>query len=99
MALMNNKKQSAVRARNYSLVAVIFTLLACVATFFLGIMRGLRSMDLFTGLETEDLNRYLFVAGALVIIGIAAYAIMEPDRIRRFLSGRQARYGSNALIM
>lgn len=97
---MNNKKnQSAARARIYSLIALVFTLVACVATFFLGIMRGLRSMDLFTGLETEDLNRYLFVAGALVIIGVAAYAIMEPDRIRRMLTGRQARYGSNAFVM
>jgi ABC-type uncharacterized transport system involved in gliding motility auxiliary subunit len=96
---MNNKKQSPARTRNYSLVAVIFTLLACVATFFLGIMRGLRSMDLFTGLETEDLNRYLIAAAGLVILGVAAYAIMEPDRIRRFLTGRQARYGSNAVIM
>ncbi len=95
------KKQSAANTRTAwaPIAALIFTLLACIATFFLGIMRGLRSMELFTGLETEPLNRYLIVAAGLVILGLAAYAIMEPDRIRRLLTGRRARYGSNALIM
>ncbi|HLO18018.1 MAG TPA: GldG family protein, partial [Anaerolineales bacterium] len=34
-----------------------------------------------------------------IILGLAAYAIMEPDRVRRFFTGRQARYGSNTLVM
>jgi ABC-type uncharacterized transport system involved in gliding motility auxiliary subunit len=95
----NNKKQSAARARNYSLIALIFALLACIATFFLGVVRGLRSMELFTGLLAEDINRYLIVSVGLVILGLAAYAIMEPNKVRRFLTGRQARYGSNTIVM
>lgn len=94
---MKDKNQSA--ARNYSIIALIFALLACIATFFLGIMRGLISMQVFSGIPAEDANRYLIVSAGLIILGIAAYAIMEPDRVRRFLTGRQARYGSNALIM
>src|SRR5690349_3576439 len=96
MALMNNKNNSASR---YSVIALIFALLACIATFFLGIMRGLISMQVFSGMEAADANRYLLVAAGLIILGLAAYAIMEPDRVRRFFTGRQARYGSNALIM
>ena len=100
MALMDNKKtQSAVRVRNYSIIALIFALLACIATFVLGIMRGLFSMQLFSGFEVQDLNRYLMVSAGLIILGVATYAILEPDRVRRFLTGRQARYGSNALVM
>src|SRR5215211_5938867 len=100
MALMNNKKdQSNVRTRNFSIIALIFALLACIATFLLGIMRGLLSMQLFSGFEAQDLNRYLIVSAGLIILGLALYAIMEPDRVRRFLTGRQARYGSNALVM
>jgi ABC-type uncharacterized transport system involved in gliding motility auxiliary subunit len=97
MALMKEKNQSA--ARNYSILALIFALLACIATFFLGITRGLISMQVFSGLTAEDVNRYLMISAGLIILGIAAYAILEPDRVRRFLTGRQARYGSNALIM
>jgi ABC-type uncharacterized transport system involved in gliding motility auxiliary subunit len=96
---MHNQKQSATRARNYSILALVFALLACIATFFLGIMRGLLSMQMFTGLEAQDINRYLLISAGLIILGLSAYAIMEPDRVRRFLTGRQARYGSNALVM
>ena len=100
MKEMNDKKnQSAARARNYSIIALIFALVACIATFFLGITRGLVSMQVFTGLQAADVNRYLLVSAGLIILGLAAYAIMEPDRVRRFFTGRQARYGSNALVM
>jgi ABC-type uncharacterized transport system involved in gliding motility auxiliary subunit len=94
---MNDKNEST--ARNYSIIALIFALLACIATFFLGIMRGLISMQVFSGMEAEDANRYLLVSAGLIILGLAVYAIMEPDRVRRFFTGRQARYGSNALVM
>src|SRR5215208_7685751 len=95
----DNKKQSAARNARASIVALIFALLACIATFFLGIMRGLLSMQVFTGLQAEDINRYLIASAGLIVLGLAAYAIMEPDRVRRFLTGRQARYGSNAVVM
>lgn len=95
----DNQRQSTARTTKLSIVALVIALLACVATFFLGIMRGLLSMQVFTGLEAEQLNRYLIASAGFIILGIALYAIMEPDRVRRFLTGRQARYGSNALVM
>ena len=100
MKEMNEKSsQSVARTRNYSIIALIFALLACIATFFLGITRGLVSMQVFTGLQAADVNRYLLVSAGLIVLGLAVYAIMEPDRVRRFFTGRQARYGSNALVM
>jgi ABC-type uncharacterized transport system involved in gliding motility auxiliary subunit len=36
---------------------------------------------------------------ALMVIGFASYILLDPQRIRTVLSGRQASYGSNALIM
>lgn len=95
---MDNKKQST-RNRSASIVALVFALLACVATFFLAVMRGLSAMQLFSGLEVQDLNRYLLIGAGLMILGVASYAIIEPDLVRRFMTGRQARYGSNTLIM
>jgi ABC-type uncharacterized transport system involved in gliding motility auxiliary subunit len=96
---MNDKKNSTARNRSASIIALVFALLACIATFFLAITRGLVSMQIFSGLTAEEVNRYLLVSAGLIILGLAAYAVMEPDRVRRFFTGRQARYGSNALVM
>jgi ABC-type uncharacterized transport system involved in gliding motility auxiliary subunit len=98
MALMNNRKnQPAWRA--YTLAALILAALACIATFFLALVRGLVSMQIFTVANTDNLNRYLLVSAGVIVLALAIYAILEPDRISRFISGRQARYGSNALVM
>jgi ABC-type uncharacterized transport system involved in gliding motility auxiliary subunit len=34
-----------------------------------------------------------------VIIGLALFAVLDPNRVRAALTGRQARYGSNALVL
>lgn len=36
---------------------------------------------------------------AAAVIGLAAYALMDPAAVRQFLSGREAKYGSNSLVM
>lgn len=97
MALMNEKKNSS-PTRRYSVIALLFAALACIATFFLAITRGLISLQVFSGLEVQDVNRYLIISAGLIILGLAVYAILEPERVRRFFTGRQARYGSNSLI-
>jgi ABC-type uncharacterized transport system involved in gliding motility auxiliary subunit len=35
----------------------------------------------------------------IVVLGVAAFALLDPQRVRTSLTGRQARYGSNALVM
>ncbi|HET9913549.1 MAG TPA: Gldg family protein [Anaerolineales bacterium] len=94
---MNKKKQSTAR---YSIAALIFALLACIATFFLAIMAGLAKVGSLTVWTVEDiLQRYIPISAGLLVLGLAAYMILEPDRVRSFLTGRQARYGSNAIVM
>jgi ABC-type uncharacterized transport system involved in gliding motility auxiliary subunit len=92
-----NKKQPS--TRNYSFIALIFALLACIATFFLAIIAGLAQMGSLSIWDAETARRYLLIGAGLVILGLAVYMIMEPDRVRRFFTGRQARYGSNAIVM
>jgi ABC-type uncharacterized transport system involved in gliding motility auxiliary subunit len=41
----------------------------------------------------------LAISAAMVFLGLAFFALLDPQRVRVLLSGRQARYGSNALIM
>jgi ABC-type uncharacterized transport system involved in gliding motility auxiliary subunit len=47
----------------------------------------------------REWNLYVQVGVALVVFGLALFAFLDPDRVRRAFSGRQARYGSNALVM
>lgn len=42
---------------------------------------------------------YTQISVAVILLGLALYVLMAPDNVRRFLTGRQVRYGSNALIM
>jgi ABC-type uncharacterized transport system involved in gliding motility auxiliary subunit len=35
----------------------------------------------------------------MILIGLASFALLDPDRVRRMFSGRQARYGSNAFVL
>jgi len=35
----------------------------------------------------------------LIPIGLAVFALMDPERVRQALTGRQARYGSNTLVL
>src|SRR5215211_1660478 len=94
MALMNNQTQY-----KYSFIALIVSLLALIATVLLGITHGLAAMQVFTVASVANLQNYLLISAGIVILGLATYAIMEPDRVRRLLTGRQARYGRKALIM
>lgn len=44
-------------------------------------------------------NLYIQIGLGLFIIGLALFAILDPERVRVALTGRQARYGSNVLVM
>ena len=47
----------------------------------------------------REWNLYLQISLALIVIGLAIYAILDPDGVRKALTGRQAKYGSNALLL
>ena len=47
-------------------------------------------------------KRFDWVLGlflGLIVIGVALYGILDPGRVRLALTGRQARYGSNATVL
>jgi ABC-type uncharacterized transport system involved in gliding motility auxiliary subunit len=41
----------------------------------------------------------LQISLAVIVLGLALFVFMDPQRAREALTGRQARYGSNALLM
>ncbi len=98
--MKNKKKQSAIGVRTWApIAALILAALTAVAALFLGITLGLTSMQVFTVPNVGNLRNWLLGSLGLAILFLGVYAILEPDKVRRFFTGRQARYGSNALIM
>lgn len=85
----------------YAFIGLIVALIACVATGLIGSANVLIGIGMFTlaAAQQETLTLILQISIALLVIGLAVYAILVPDTIRRFLTGRQARYGSNSLIL
>jgi ABC-type uncharacterized transport system involved in gliding motility auxiliary subunit len=83
----------------YAIIALIVTLLATIAVVLIALVKGAASLQLYTPPDPNILNRGLYIGIAVIVLGLATYAMMEPGNVRRFFTGRQARYGSNTLIM
>ncbi|MEK6222402.1 MAG: GldG family protein [Chloroflexota bacterium] len=47
----------------------------------------------------REFNLNLQISLGLIVIGIAAFVMLDPGSTREFFGGRQARYGSNALVL
>ena len=63
------------------------------------IVKLLVFIGLYAPPDQKIINLILWISLGLAIVGLALYALFDPQRIREFLSGRQARHGSNAIIM
>ena len=90
------KKQS--NAERYAFIGLIVAGIALIVTILLGLVAGLIAIKFVPAINV-NLNLWISISAALVVLGLAAYAIMAPDKVARFFTGRQARYGSNTLVM
>lgn len=64
---------------------------------YLAILAALTSISLYV--IQREWNLYLQISLGVVLLGLAIFALLDPGRVRTALTGRQARYGSNALVM
>jgi len=80
----------------YSLILSGLGLLTIISVL---IVRAFAAVNLYTPPDAELLNRILIIGVAVLIIGLAIYALLDPERVRKFLTGRQVRYGSNSMIL
>ncbi len=47
----------------------------------------------------REWNLYLQISLGVIVLGLALFAVLDPERVRTILTGRQARYGSNTIVM
>lgn len=85
----------------YAVIGLIVALVACIATGLIGFANLLGSIGMFPLPENiqAGVDIALQISVGLLIVSLAVSAILNPDGVRRFLTGRQARYGSNSLIL
>ena len=93
---MAKKRQTS--AQRNAIWALVLAGVACVATGLIGLVRGTIALQLYP-VEPAPWNRALGISAALILAGLAIYSILVPERVRQLLTGRQARYGSNALVL
>jgi ABC-type uncharacterized transport system involved in gliding motility auxiliary subunit len=93
---MDNKKNSPAR---YAVIGLVIAALGCVATGLLAIVQGTVALKLYTPASAGQILQWIGISAAVLVLGLAVYGILNPDGVRRFFSGRQARYGSNTVIM
>jgi ABC-type uncharacterized transport system involved in gliding motility auxiliary subunit len=55
--------------------------------------------SLALGLILKKFNLPVQISLGLGVIGFAAFIIFDPDNVRRFIKGRQARHGTNAFLL
>jgi len=83
----------------YEKIALIVSLVALVATVLLALVKGTMALKMFTPENPDSYTMALTISAGITLLGLAVYALLAPDNVRKFLTGRQARYGSNALVM
>ncbi len=64
---------------------------------YLSLIAALAAAGLY--IVQRSWNFPLQICLGLIVIGLALFAILDPERARVALTGRQARYGSNALVL
>ncbi|MGD0610355.1 MAG: GldG family protein [Anaerolineales bacterium] len=83
----------------YASIGLWISGVAVLAGIILLIVKLIAFMGLYTISNTKAFNWGLLGCLSLLIIGLAVYALMDPNRVRQLITGRQARYGSNAVIL
>src|SRR5258708_3146287 len=91
------KKKS--KSTSCAVVGLVIAILGCVATGIFLLLQGTISLKLYTPADRNAVNLETSISAAVLVVGLALYAILNPDGTRRFLTGRRARYGSNTLVM
>jgi len=64
---------------------------------YLALIAALVSGGLY--IVQRSFNLPLQISLGLVVLGIALFALLDPQKLKEVLAGRQARYGSNAFIL
>jgi ABC-type uncharacterized transport system involved in gliding motility auxiliary subunit len=64
---------------------------------YIALLATLASIGLY--IVFRQFNLSLQISLGVIVLGLALFALLDPDRVRQIITGRQARYGSNAIVL
>jgi len=85
--------------RRFAPLGLVLSGLGLLTVIGVLVLRAFAAVDLYTPPDAELLNRLLIIGAAVLVVGLALYTLLDPERVRKLLTGRQARYGSNSAIL
>lgn len=67
------------------------------AGLYLAFAAAIAALGIF--IVVPDKKLFLQISLGLVVIGLAFFTLLDPERVRRFFTGKQARYSSNLFVL
>jgi ABC-type uncharacterized transport system involved in gliding motility auxiliary subunit len=93
----NSAKKSSLK--KFAVVGLWISGIAFAAAIVLLLVKLLDLAKIYTIPNPAAFNWALAISASLIVLGLAFFSLLDPQRVRVLLTGRQARYGSNAAIM
>ncbi|GAB4503312.1 MAG: hypothetical protein Fur0043_03040 [Anaerolineales bacterium] len=85
--------------RRYAPLGLVLSGLAFLTILGILALRIFTLVGMYTPSDPALVDRVLYIAIAVFVAGYAIFAILDPDRVRKFLTGRQVQYGSNSFVL
>jgi ABC-type uncharacterized transport system involved in gliding motility auxiliary subunit len=85
--------------KKFAPLGLVVSGLAALSLIGFFLTRALSDARIVTLPDSELLNRGMWLSAAAILLGLAITALLNPEGTRKFFTGRQARYGSNSLII
>lgn len=80
-------------------IGLIFSGLSVLAFVIILLLQALSGAGIFQLPDPLLLERGLWISLSCFVLGLAVAVFVAPEQARNFMFGRQAKYGSNALLM
>lgn len=85
--------------KRFAPLGLLLSLLAALTLAALVLTSALSNARIITLPDPELVTRGIWISAAVIVLGFALTALLDPEKVRKFFTGRQVRYGSNSLIM
>ena len=92
------QNQKSTNNNRYAAIGLWISIISFIALLVSAALKIFETMEFYTPTDLTLLPRLIGGSIAGILIGLGVFALLDPNRIRNFIMGRQAKYGSNALI-